>query len=423
MFSFFLFHSLSMHAYLGEANSTYVLDNKRNIPIFVRLFASWCPHCKQFNPVWEELIEAPEYKNKLFFASIECEQARGLCKKYFPGENYPRIYWWDPNNHTAYRFMGERSISHVKDFINKQFNFPLIEVNDSEIEKYKQKANVTTSFIFNIKKEDDERIAVARNLSSACRNMENAFLLNDSEENSFKAFIGSDLVIEYKGEWNVTQMQKFVEQYSIPFMATFTPYLLRQTENMSKPILVVMNRNNSKEDNTEILKNVKDAVHIASSNCVDSEWLCRYTSTYEGDPDVLLILVDWKKKLFWIYKGEKRELEIRRWINDCNEGRIKGSGPGRGLFSGVKQSYYDFLAGGKKFRFEYILYVPGLVMIVFIWILTCRNNPGFEMAAMEKTMARQRFIDEMKKNTNKEEEVKEENKNIDGTNDDHLKKD
>lgn len=69
---FYISYSLCAHFYIGRANSTYVLNNTGQWPVFVRLWATWCHHCRSFFPTWEELIDSEEFKNRVLFASIEC---------------------------------------------------------------------------------------------------------------------------------------------------------------------------------------------------------------------------------------------------------------------------------------------------------------------------------------------------------------
>ena len=85
--------------------------------------------------------------------------------------------------------------------------------------------------------------------------MGNVFLLHESDENSFKAFIGKNMVIDYKGQQDLIEMKLFVEKCSLQFMTTFNPYVLKHVENLSKPVLISVNRNNSEEDNTEMCCN------------------------------------------------------------------------------------------------------------------------------------------------------------------------
>ena len=39
---------------LTNENFTDFIENS-SLPIFLKLWATWCPHCKEFAPVWDEL--------------------------------------------------------------------------------------------------------------------------------------------------------------------------------------------------------------------------------------------------------------------------------------------------------------------------------------------------------------------------------
>ena len=55
-------------------------------PVFLRLGASWCPHCKHFQPTLEAL--AKEYAGKATFMSIDITKSPDLAK-YFGEQHIP----------------------------------------------------------------------------------------------------------------------------------------------------------------------------------------------------------------------------------------------------------------------------------------------------------------------------------------------
>jgi len=55
-------------------------------PVFLRLGASWCPHCKKFEPTLEAL--AKEYQGKVTFVIIDISDSPGLAK-YFGEQHIP----------------------------------------------------------------------------------------------------------------------------------------------------------------------------------------------------------------------------------------------------------------------------------------------------------------------------------------------
>ena len=395
-FYFFISFIYSAHFYIGKANSTFVLNNTAKWPVFVRLWASWCHHCRHFSPIWDELTNLSQYKGKLLFASIECEQYRNLCKL-FPGENYPRLYWWDTENQKPFRYLGERSLDHITDFIDKQLNFPLIEVNETTLEKYENRSNITTSFLFDISNnEKDDKLEFARNISILLRDRESPFLLkyNNNNESKLIAISGLNIKDEINlSECNLSKITSFIDLHSTPFMVSFNPYILKHYQNLSIPFLLTMNRNNSTEDYTDILIKLRDIIPISSSNCNESEWFCRYTSTYQDTSATILFIVNWKLKLFWIYDGTINVNDIKRWILDVKEGRIKGKGPGTGFLSGMKESYYNFLADGKRFHWYYLLYLPGIIFMLIIWFILIKENPDEERKRMKQMLMLQNEIE------------------------------
>jgi thiol-disulfide isomerase/thioredoxin len=77
-------------------------------PMLITLFkASWCPHCRNLQPAWEQIVN--DYNNKtinnhkITFKTIECsnrkndEEVESLCKKYNVS-GYPYIVATIGNN-------------------------------------------------------------------------------------------------------------------------------------------------------------------------------------------------------------------------------------------------------------------------------------------------------------------------------------
>jgi thiol-disulfide isomerase/thioredoxin len=100
-------------------------------PVFLRLGASWCPHCQKFAPTLKQL--AKEYAGKVTFTSIDIDQSPSLAK-YFGVRGVPdcsvivgtkngKYVYMQQNGKTTSvrsnaRIIGDHSISVYKKVLN-----------------------------------------------------------------------------------------------------------------------------------------------------------------------------------------------------------------------------------------------------------------------------------------------------------------
>ena len=57
--------------------------------VFIKLFAPWCPHCKQMAPEYEKLakrVESEKLNDRILIAQVDCDVERDLAMKFqIPG--------------------------------------------------------------------------------------------------------------------------------------------------------------------------------------------------------------------------------------------------------------------------------------------------------------------------------------------------
>ena len=50
----------SVSVIITAENASAVFDNPDKKPVLLKLWATWCPHCKEFQPTWDELESDPD---------------------------------------------------------------------------------------------------------------------------------------------------------------------------------------------------------------------------------------------------------------------------------------------------------------------------------------------------------------------------
>ena len=368
----FLFSFFSLSACLSlpitEENWSLIVNNADGTPVFLKAWASWCPHCKELAPVWDELANESKYEGKVIFADIECESNRKMCQL-LPGENYPRLYWIEPSkNGSMIKYEGERSISIFENFIHKQFTFPLEPIEEKNLDEYLEKAKRLPTFVFTISPKDSTSLSVARDALESERNSSNMFLLINGEdgcEPSLIVYSGSkNVTFKYSGKWTTEALSNFVVLKSVRFLRPVDGYVLRYADNHQKRVFIV-----AQSIEEEMSEKVKERALTASqrfivshTNCNESSWFCRYTDIHPTDGNPVFMIYSRAERHFWIYSNET--INFNDWLLDVYNNNIKGDGPGTGWLNVFKKVFFESRAEGKKP--PYVLF---LIPVFFIGMI------------------------------------------------------
>lgn len=240
---------------IGINHDVQILKNdstffKRNPPLFIFCFTSWCPHCKKARPGWEKFQEEVKEDNNFIACSLNCSSNEELCRSlkirslptfltYFHGDLREAKGFHDSQ---AYHQIGKKlSLIQQGKFIQR-FNqignkiaFPRypsfvfsfdytskIEKNsENEFENNNNiEVNDLNSFDFNVNNESDVEAMeiVSRVIIASNSYQEEYFYLNSTENQSqkdkrhVKVFIDDDVSIEMKEEFTFDNILNFVKE-------------------------------------------------------------------------------------------------------------------------------------------------------------------------------------------------------------------
>ena len=85
--------------------------------------AEWCGHCKDFKPVWKNLVREMEkepYKNNIILQNYDNEEDSKMFKKYNVTQ-FPTLILKKENG-TTVEFDGNRDVKTLTSFINDNLN-------------------------------------------------------------------------------------------------------------------------------------------------------------------------------------------------------------------------------------------------------------------------------------------------------------
>ena len=94
-------------------------NNNNEIYVFKFFYADWCPHCRNFKSIWNDLKE--NYKSdKIKFEDVDCVANENIAEQ-SNIEGFPtlRLYSTD-NKYDEYN--GSRSLENIKEYLDKKIN-------------------------------------------------------------------------------------------------------------------------------------------------------------------------------------------------------------------------------------------------------------------------------------------------------------
>ena len=83
--------------------------------MIIDVYATWCVHCKQLEPVWREL--ARELQSEVYVGKIDGEKERALANRLSANKGFPTIILLHQNKMRFYS--GERSVEKLTHFCRK----------------------------------------------------------------------------------------------------------------------------------------------------------------------------------------------------------------------------------------------------------------------------------------------------------------
>lgn len=362
MFWFLCSSVISEVVQLTNENFTSFISNSSR-PIFLKLWANWCPHCKEFQPVWEQLCEVSDFNDKVYIADIECEANRDSCKA-FEGKNFPRLYWIDAHNESMATYTGSRTLDHFSLFIKKQLNFPMVMIDESELSSYTSTANITTVFSFAIPSDDEATLKIAQTVTKVFRSFESRFLLLEGEKR-LTAYTGIDRYEVFEGEWTVEAITDFIIMRSVPYMAEADGYVMKHLMTMQLPTFMILTNvsvDSYSEETLNLVDEVSKSIIVTKTSCQTTPWFCRYVDVDLNMSSATFLIYDRSRKLFWVNREQDQSNPaVLEWVRQVRDGAIRAKGPGNGIMSSILGSYYDQKAQGNP---TFLFFIGPMLIIL-----------------------------------------------------------
>lgn len=108
-----IFIILYFTGFFKKENMTEVnIPNKK----IVLYYANWCPHCVDFEPIWNKLETKEKLKQMYIFEKYDCAKDK-TCEKESAVEGFPTIIIYKNNNKILYPSNLKRTEQNVEEFM------------------------------------------------------------------------------------------------------------------------------------------------------------------------------------------------------------------------------------------------------------------------------------------------------------------
>jgi protein disulfide-isomerase A4 len=112
---------------VGSTFEKIVLDNSKDV--LIELYAPWCGHCKNLEPIYRDLAKKFKNSKRLVIAKMDAT-ANDAPEPYTSGR-YPTIYFAQAGNKKSpISYDGDRSLEDLVKFIKEHATVPLESVKD-----------------------------------------------------------------------------------------------------------------------------------------------------------------------------------------------------------------------------------------------------------------------------------------------------
>lgn len=119
LFSFIAFFFVAVASVLAQrelTQKTWDAEVGGDKPVFVKMYAPWCGHCKRLAPTWEELSK--KY-TQASVVKVDCTIEQALCQAQGI-RGYPTLMYFPKGSKEAEKYQGARDIAAMSAWLEKQ---------------------------------------------------------------------------------------------------------------------------------------------------------------------------------------------------------------------------------------------------------------------------------------------------------------
>ena len=294
-------------------NIDEITNNPNDLPVFIKFWSPYCPHCNAFQPRWNEFSSISN--DNCIIADVNCVAQPKICSMY-KIEGFPTLKWIHPSQNIEIEYKNDRSIEDLQSFVKIQLCSPFIPTKDvSEISKQKSQTNL---YVFEHKKENDEIFNNVYEISKKYNTMKTPVfsILSSSDRLVFYEFDSSENFDDKK--FRKDNLAHFFHKHIFSYFNEMKPEYVSKFHMLEKPVILyfIFNLKTTKSVLRFNLNSLKSKYYFLFSyyNQTDSSIRDLFVPYSKTEP--FLVYIDPKTKKYISTKAHLTEESLLSWIKN-----------------------------------------------------------------------------------------------------------
>lgn len=294
-------------------NIDEITNNPNELPVFIKFWSPYCPHCKEFEPTWNEFSRLSD--DGCIIADVDCIAQPKICSNYSI-EAFPTLKWVHPSQNLIIEYFNDRTIENLQSFVKNQLSSNFISIKDiSEISKQKSQKNL---YVFKYKTKDDNIYNNVYEISKLFNNLKIPVFAVSSNSNSlvFHEFDSSDSFKDIK--FKKDNLINFFQKHVFSYFNEMKPEFVSGFHLLEKPVILyfLFNPKIAKPVLRFNLNSLKSKYYFLYSYYNQTDSSVRDLFTPYSKKESFLVYIDPKTKKYISTKAYLTDESLLSWIKN-----------------------------------------------------------------------------------------------------------
>ena len=297
---------------LNKVNFDEIVHGKARHPVFLKAYHPFCPHCQEFQSVWQPFCSAWRAKNsEVKLAEIDCMEQGKLCRS-LPCSGYPCLLWFDGIHSEPVVSELVSDPDELMELVGRLTSGPVKILNAaSDASKFDDKKLV---FLMNYRSLNEKQCPVFVELAKKMQGSDVVFAMARGHEAKVDCYVYGTKVGSAELKSGIKQ---FVQQQIDSILSTLDRERYSMLSNERKPCYVIVCREGDDpamyRDVVRLLVSVGKTMKISA----DSDLLRELLGSNVETPQIMELV---NGRVVRTFQGTMNEREVGQWLNIARYG-------------------------------------------------------------------------------------------------------
>lgn len=369
-------------------------------PVLIKFWATWCNHCKEFAPYWDEFVAED---HDFDVAQVECASNPEICKN-FGRNGYPAVMWFNPGDKRGVKWVVVHNVRQLDNFCLKMKHFPIRIITLDDIDSMKEVV-VSTKFLLVTNSQESREFQQLKAIAEDYKHFSTEFyaIITDNYTTSLQAFTANSAEQMYSGDYSNESLTEFIHMHLFPFLSYYVPEIAHFHYYYNMTSLIVFAQKKFSKTTIETASKISKYFPAHVISCNRNPYICRYV--FVG-PKTRYMIYDQRNFKYWMHDEGEQET-VLEWVDDVRNNRIPYSGPGNGTFSFVWQKIHHIYAAELLVPILLGLSILGIIVIVILIIKIIRLSKKQKEMRQARLLKKQQAAAAQKKDGEEKKDEKE----------------